>query len=204
MNSRIPGICLCVLILLGALSTSASAGIVIEVDLTTPNQITVNATGADSLVTVSGSDTTGVYLEGFYGGAGNALSATLVSGNFTNAENPADNTPSLFRGGAGSDTGLNIWSWSTDVTVSFTAGSLAFTGTGTWGLDPVEYADMLNGNLSGDAYFPADTVDDLPGAVVLGTWTVTAVPEPSSLVLLGVGLGLLSWRVRRRRRAGID
>ncbi len=182
-----------------AASVVAAAGIaqaddLLLIDLSVPNQVTITATSGLSAVSASGGDTTGVYLENFYGGAGSSLSAPLVSGDLTNAENPTDNSPALFRAGA-SDPGLNIYSWSSDSTVTFTAGSLAFTGSGTWTLDAPEYADMLAGSTSGNIYFPADDVSDLPNAQVLGTYRV--IPTPAAATLLGLGLGVGALRRRR-------
>jgi hypothetical protein len=172
---------------------TAQADDLLIIDLTVANEITITATDGLSAVTASGSDSIGVYLENFYGGSGDALSAALASGDLTNAENPADGSPALFRGGGGSDPGLNIWSFSSDSTVTFTEGSLAFVGSATWSLDANEYADMLAGSMSGNIYFPADTVDDIAGASVLGTYTV--VPTPGVVALLG-----LAGLARSRRR----
>lgn len=174
-------------------ATTAQADDLLIIDLTVENQITITATDGLSAATVAGSDGIGIYFENFYGGAGDSLSASLVSGDLTNAENPTDNTPSLFRGGGGSDPGLNLWSFSSDTTVTFTAGSVAFVGSATWNLDANEYADMLAGMMSGNIYFPADTFDDIDGATVLGTYSV--VPAPGVLALLG-----LAGVARSRRR----
>ena len=193
MNSRRGWLCVAVSVAL--LATGAYADDLLVVDLSVTDQVTVFATDGLSAIDSSGSDTTGVYFEDFYGVAGGALSASLVFGDLTNAENPSDGSPSIFRGGAGTDPGLNIWSWSSDSTVTFTAGSLAFVGSATYDLDPGEYADMLAGNMSGDLYFPADTVDDIPNADLLGTYRVI-VPEPATLSFLVLGLGLV---VRKRR-----
>jgi len=181
--------------LVAALSASAAqADILLEIDLTVANQITINATNGLSSATVSGGDTTGVYFNNFYSGPGVALNDVLVSGNITNAANPTDNSPDLFRAGSGSDTGLNLWSWSSDVTVNFTAGSLAFTGTGTWTLSAAMYNDMLNGNAGGDLYFPADDITDLTSATLIGQWRV--IPAPGAASLFGMGL----FAAARRRR----
>jgi hypothetical protein len=172
---------------------TAQADDLLIIDLTVANEITITATDGLSAVTASGSDSIGIYLENFYGGSGDALSAPLASGDFTNAENPADGSPALFRGGGGSDPGLNIWSFSSDSTVTFTEGSLAFVGSATWSLDANEYADMLAGSMSGNVYFPADTVDDIAGATAIGTYLV--VPTPGAIALLG-----LAGLARSRRR----
>ncbi len=173
---------------------TASAEVLLEIDLSVVDQITISATGGLSAVTASGSDFTGVYLDGLFGADGTLVSS-LVSGDLTNAENPSDGSPALFRASSGTDTGLNIWSFSSDSIVTFTAGSLAFTGSATFDLDSLSYANLLAGNTSGDIYFPADSFDDIAGgAVSLGTYFV--IPAPSSLALLGLG-GMVCARRRR-------
>jgi len=176
------------------MTTAAQADVLFNVDLSVPNEVTITATSGLSAVTTSGNNIIGVYFENFYNSSTTTLVESLVSGNLTNAENPADNSPNLFRGVGGTDPGLNIFSWSTTGTVTFTAGSLAFTGAGTWSLDPDEYADMVAGNASGNLYFPADTADDIGGADILGTYRV--IPTPGALSLIGLG-GIAA--VRRRR-----
>jgi hypothetical protein len=180
-------------LVVAASAMTASAEVLLTVDLTVADQITILATGGLSAETIVGSDGIGVYFADFYGIAGSGLTETLVSGDITNAENASDGTPNIFRGS--SDAGLNLWSWSTDNDVSFTAGSLAFVGSATWTLSATEYADMLAGNTSGDLYFPADTADDVAGATMLGQYNVI-VPAPSSIALLGLG-GMAC--IRRRR-----
>lgn len=180
---------------IAVLSTGAMADHLLTIDLSVVDQITITATGGTSLVTTSGSDTTGIYFENFYGGSGDSLSATLVSGDLTNAENPTDNSPALFRAGGGTDAGLNMWSFSSDSTVTFTAGSLAFVGSATWSLDANEYADMLAGMSGGNIWFAADDAGDLSSAMVLGSYAV--IPSPGVLSLAGLGLGLGMMKRRR-------
>jgi len=179
---------------------SASAqvlDVLLEVDLTVENQVTITATSGVSAATVAGSNFTGVYLADFYNGPQSVgLSAGLVAGDLTSFLNPPDNSPALFRGaGAGGDPGLNIWSFSTQATVNFEAEVQAFVGSATWNLSPAAYADMLAGNTSGLIYFPADTFDDIPGAQVLGSYVV--IPTPGALAMFGLSFGACA--IRRRR-----
>lgn len=184
----------CIAVSIAALAAEASADDLLIVDLTVTNQVTITATAGLSAVSASGSDGVGVYFENFYGVAGGALNEVLVSGDLTNAENPSGLSPNLFRGGGGADPGLNFFNWSSDSTVTFTAGALAFVGTATWTLEPDDYTDMLAGSASGNLYFPADDLNDLPQARVIGTYSV--IPAPATLCLLAAG-GLAA--VRRRR-----
>ncbi len=146
------------------------------VDLTTTNQVTFTATTNASAATVSGSDGTGIYFENFFVNdpTNEVIANSLVSGDLTTFNEATDNSPSLYRGGnsGGGDPGLNIYSFATASTVNFTAGTQAFTGSGTWTLDAADYAAFLTAPASGNLYFPADTVDDLSGATLIGTYTV--------------------------------
>lgn len=184
---------------------SAFASVLLEVDLSVADTITISATSGVSDITVSGSDTIGVYLDNFFAASGSPLTSSLVAGDLTNVLNPSDGSPALFRGGSGTDPGLNVWSFSSDATVDFVAGTTAFTGSGTWTVSSALYADALAAPTSGTLYFPADTLDDLAtGALAIGTWEVIArpaagVPLPGSLFLMS--LGLLGVGVARRFRS---
>lgn len=183
-------------IMAAVLTSRALADDLLVVDLSVTNQITISATGGLSAATVSGTDFTGVYLDNFYGAAGTSLSATVLPGaDLTTAANPTSGSQDLFRGGSGTDSGLNIWDLSTDSDLDFTGGSLAFVGSATWTLNSEDYTEMLAGPVTGDLYFPADTGDDIGSATLLGTWRV--VPEPASVVLLGLCAGFGALRRRR-------
>ena len=178
---------------LAASAMTASADNLLLVDLSSTNQITISATGGLSAASVSVSNFTGWLLADFYSSTVHAgLADSAVSGDLTVAGTTSDGSPDLFRGGV--DAGLNVWSFSNDSGISFTAGAVAFTGSATWDVDAAMYADMLAGNSGGDIYAPADTDDDISGATLIGTWSV--VPAPSSLALLGLG-GIVAGRRRR-------
>lgn len=177
-----------------ATAMTASADDLIIVDLSVANQISFTATGNAASASATGGSFTGVLLGDFYGGAGgNGHLYSGGTGDFVAAGNSSDGSPAIFN--SAGNFGLNIWSWTSDASSAFTAGDLAFTGSGTVsGLDAADYADMLAGNASGDIWAFADTDDDLPFAVVIGQWTT--VPAPSSAALVGFG-GLVALRRRR-------
>lgn len=178
-----------------AAAGAAQAQTLLVIDLTVENQITITATDGASAVSATGSDGIGVYLENFYNGPRNStVSDTLVSGDLTNVGNASDGSPALFTTFDNNDAGLNIFSWSPDTNVTFTAGQQAFTGSATWTLDAADYQDMLAGNTSGNIWFPADDAGDLASAQILGTYTV--IPAPAGFAALALG-GLVAMRRRR-------
>lgn len=174
----------------------ASADVVLIVDLSVVNQVTITATAGLSGASATGGTSTGVYLQNFFNGGGVTGYGSTTGGSLHSFLGSAnDTTPALFRGSAaGGDPGLNIWSF--ESTATFTAGTQAFSGTATWTLNATQYANMLAGNTSGNVYFPADTFDDVtPNTALIGTYSV--IPTPGAAAMLGLG-GLM---VTRRRRA---
>lgn len=187
---------------LTALPTTQAA-LVLHVDLSVPNTITINATAGTSAASVSGGTFTGFYLENLFGGAGSSLGHTLVSGNLTTFNNVSDGTPDLFRSGAGADPGLNVWNYSSDGTSSFTSGVQAFSGSATWTISAGSYTEALGGPGSGTVYFPADDAGDIGSATAIGTWSTSlapAIPEPSTYIAIFGTAGLGAFVMIRRRR----
>ncbi|MGV6813430.1 MAG: PEP-CTERM sorting domain-containing protein [Phycisphaerales bacterium] len=171
----------------------ASADVLLDIDLSVANQITITSTGGLSSADATASNFTGFLLADFYNDAAATPSDLSASGDLSTAANASDGSPDIFSGST--SVGFNIWSFSTDSNVSVTAGAAAFAGSSTWTVDAADYADMLAGNISGDIYFDADTDDDIAaGATLIGSWRV--VPAPSSLALIGLG-GLVAGRRRR-------
>ena len=187
--------------------SSARAGFILNIDLSTVNQVTISATTAVSLVSVSGSDSTGVYLKDFFGtsvfstsGSTRLPGADLVYFNAT-----SDGSPSLFRGGD-SDPGLNIYSMDdgTPNPASFTAGVQAFKGSATWSLTASQYSVFLLAPTTGDVYAFAEKISDLNGGPqVIGQYDVSgisAVPEPTSMAIFGLGGLGMAYLARRKRK----
>lgn len=180
------------------LTSSANADLLLNVELdTTDESITISATNGLSDIDASGSNFTGFYLADFYNTTlSGGVSETLLAGDLTSAENPTDNSPDLFRGFTA--LGLNVFSFTTDGTATFTAGEVAFSGSATWNVTGTgDFAEMLTGNSAGDVYFPADGDGDIVGLTPLGTYSVSIVPEPSSFAIVALGLGFIAKRRRR-------
>ena len=185
--------------------SSARAGFIFKIDLSTVNQVTISATTGVSLATKSGSDNIGVYLINFFGtSVFSTPGATLLPGAdlvYFNAT--SDGGPSLFRSGS-SDPGLSLFSMDngTPNPASFTAGVQAFKGSATWSLTPLQYSAFLMAPKTGDVYAFADSIDDLTGGPqVIGQYgDISAVPEPTSMAIFGLGgLGMV-YLARRKRK----
>lgn len=176
------------------LASGAAADVLLQIDLSVENEVTISATDGLAMVSASASNFTGFLLADFFATPGAGFGGVLgaSSGNLSTFGNVSDGTPSGFVGSA--SVGLNIWSVSSDSTLTVNAGEQAFMGSATWTLDAAQYADFLAGATSGDIYFGADSDDDIPSATLIGTYNV--VPAPSAFALLGMG-GLVATRRRR-------
>ena len=185
---------------LAVAASGAAAGVasevLLEIDLSVANQVTISATDGLASQSASASNFTGYLLADFFTTPGAGFGGVLAadSGDLTTFNNASDGTPSGFVGST--SVGLNIWSFSSDGTVTVDAGAQAFTGSATWSLDASMYADFLAGATSGDIWFGADSDDDIAGGSAINIGQYRVVPAPGAFALLGMG-GMVATRRRR-------
>ncbi len=179
---------------MGVTAVAVSADELIQIDLSVVNEMVLTSTNGNSAITATGSDFSGILLDGILGGSGGVNFNFMDFSDFSSAQNPTSGFPGLWQGGNGTDTGLNIFAMSTDANLDFTAGSRAFTGEIRMRLNATFYNNLVAGNTSGNIYFPAEDDSQIPGAEILGTYRV--IPAPSGLALLGLG-GIAAGRRRR-------
>jgi hypothetical protein len=205
MFFRLLGHCFVVCV---SMVSAAQAGVVLQIDLSTVNQVTISATTVESLATVSGNDTVGIYLKDLFGtqvfstsGSTRLDGANLVYFNAT-----SDGTPSLNRVNS-TDPGLNIFSMDdgTPSPASFTSGVQAFKGSATWSLTVQQYKVFLLAPTTGDIYAFADRISDLNGnPKLIGQYSVVGgavVPEPTSMAIFGLGALGMAYQARRKSKS---
>jgi hypothetical protein len=204
MFFRLLGQCFFVCVLM---ISTARAGVVLQIDLSTVNQVTISATTGLSAASVSGSDGNGVYLKDFLAtaSAGTFNVSPVAGSSFVYFNTTAGASGRLFRSG-NTDPGLNLFNLHHfSSTQSFTAGVQAFKGTTTWDVAPDLYATFLAAPTSGDVYAFADRISQLNGGPqVIGQWGIVssaAVPEPTSMAIFGLGALGLAYRARRKQMA---
>ena len=185
--------------------SSARAGFILNIDLSTVNQVTISATTGVSLVSVSGSDGDGVLLKDFFAASLNNFNlSSNAGGSLVYFNSTSDGNPNIQKENS-SDPGLNIFIMDngTPNPASFTTGVQAFKGSATWNLSPTQYAVFLQAPTSGDVYAFAYSQGSLGGAQVIGQYSVgsiSAVPEPTSIAIFGLGgLGMV-YLARRKRK----
>jgi hypothetical protein len=202
MFFRLLGHCFLVCVLM---VSTAQAAVVLQLDLTTVNKVTISATSGLSLASVSGTDNQGVYLEDLFAPAGSSFQIdndSDVGGSLVYSNATSDGTPRL--NSTATDPGLNIYSMDngTPNPASFTSGVQAFKGSATWSLTAEQYAVFLQASTSGDVYAFASSEGDLDGGQVIGQYSVVgsaAVPEPTSMAIFGLGALGMAYRARRKR-----
>ena len=170
------------LITFGSLAGGANAAVLLTVDTTDPSAVVITATAGLASQTGS-SGSTGFDLRGFYTGT---PAESFSAATFSSLVTPENGT--TFDNYFNSSTTLNIFLFSAGP--EFTAGNIAFSGSATFDLS-AHAAFLPAAGASGNITFY------LVSTPIFGEWQVSAIPEPSSAFLLG--LGVLGVAVRRRR-----
>lgn len=184
-----------------ALINPAHAGVLIELDLSVTNQLTLTATTETAIGTATGPTLKGIVLEGtgsvasgLLGGASDTFGFNST-GAFVQVE-----TSGLLDSGVYS---LNLYesSFTDNVSTSITSGEQAFVGTTTMPLDATSYNNLLNGPSSGKIYaFDDGATTFATNGTYIGEWAkASTVPEPSTAIAMGL-LGILGFAGNRRRR----
>ncbi|QDT60483.1 PEP-CTERM motif protein [Stieleria bergensis] len=184
-----------------ALINPAHAGVLIGLDLSVTNQLTLTATTETAIGTVTGPTSNGIVLEAtgsvasqLLGGASDTF-GFKSTGAFVQVE-----TSGLLDSGVYS---LNLYesSFSDSVSTSITSGQQAFVGTTTITLDATSYNNLLNGPSSGKIYaFEDNATTFATNGTYIGDWAkASTVPEPSSAIAMGL-LGIVGFAGSRRRR----
>jgi len=170
--------------LIAALAASANADVLLLIDLSVDDRLTITATTGTSAATISGRNLIGIYLQGIIGSefANSGAGSSVINTTLTPAANQLGTAP-LLRAPGPADYGLNIYALSDDPTLHFTQGQLAFAGTATFDI-PGLYGDFPNGATSGNIYFPATNNQGLDDAAILGTYRV--IPSPPALAPLAL------------------
>jgi hypothetical protein len=176
------------LVAIGLLTGVAGADVLLTVDLTEKNKVTLTAEAGLSAATITGDPSIGIYLQNFFKASGVFFDLPSYTADFSNVGNVSAGNVQMYRA-ADDEMGLNFFGWGQDSETSFTALSLAFTGSATWSLSDEEYAYLANANSSGNIYFPADSSDGIASATALGTYQV--IPEPSTVMLMIAAVGFV-------------
>jgi hypothetical protein len=199
MLFRLLGHCFLVCVLM---VSAAQAAVVLQLDLSTVNQVTISATSGFSLVSQSGSDSDGVYLKDVFAPGGSNFNIVAGSGSSLVYFNGTSNESQYIYRDT-NDPGLNIYGMENFVLSSFTSGVQAFKGSSTWSLTAQQYSVFLQAPTSGDVYAFAYLVNQLDGGPqVIGQYSFVssaAVPEPTSMAIFGLGALGMAYRARRKR-----
>ncbi len=187
-----------------AVINPAHAGVLIELDLSVTNQLTLTATTETAIGTVSGPTSNGIVLQGTGNVDSNLVGGTSDTFGFksTGAFNEIK-TSRLLDSGVYS---LNLYESGASVSTSITSGEQAFVGTTTMPLDATSYNNLLNGPSSGKIYaFDDGATTFATNGTYIGDWAKASsgnVPEPSTAIAMGL-LGVLGFAGKRRRRLGV-
>ena len=192
---------------LSGLIGTARAEVLLWVDLSVENEITIYTAGGASAITKSGDDGWGLYLDSIFQDNTIAAFGFDGTGNLSTNDEASDGGTTMSRWGSDAASGVNLFNLSTADTLNFREGVQAFKGSVTWSVTEVVYQAALLGAFTGYIYFPADSDynGNLVPEIVLGEWRRTdapaEVPLPAAIWLFAAGLGGLGFA--RRQKAAI-
>ncbi|MEM1422804.1 MAG: hypothetical protein AAGH64_02260 [Planctomycetota bacterium] len=185
------------IVVLAAAGSAATAQVVLEIDTSVINQITITATSVASANDADVPDVTGILLADMLDGTAPAFPPSALTDNptLTPFLDPSGSpTLSVDDADEGSDTGLNVWSMSATDRNTFMAGTRAFAGTATWEIPAGLYDALAAPGSSGAVFAGIANSRNLFNGVYIGDWLI--VPAPGAGALLAM-TGLAA--VRRRR-----
>jgi hypothetical protein len=166
----------------------AMANVLLKIDLSVENQISIFATDNSALVSAVGTDFNGIYLDNLFG-IDVIVDEVLIEGDLSTANEPSNNSPQLFTS-SNVDPGLNIFDMTNETNLTTTLGQAAFTGSAIWTVNTEAYQAAVMSAISGNLFLNADSLDDLDNndVTLIGSWevvnSVTNVSAPSVIGFL--------------------
>ena len=154
---------------LPAPSITCPAECVVCVDLSETDVVTIRAGSANYANSRTGSDFTGIFLASWVSEPVDfdGLHNPNEGNEFVPVLNSPDNNGPVLQA---EDQGLNLYSMAFGDNLEFTAGTPAFTGTSSYGVNPSVVSILQGGASTGNVYFPADNNGDFASASLIGTW----------------------------------
>jgi hypothetical protein len=176
-------------------SCSAQAAVVLTVDVSNPAVVVLTASGANSGVAVSSDVFDGFTLSNFFTAdpSGNFASSSLSAGSLSAGLKGGDASLEYDLAQVDLASSVGLWITGSSEAMSFSTGSAAFTGSAALDLN------TASGFLPVSGSGPLVVWDTELNAVEIGTWQISAVPEPSSYVAV-IGFGLMGLSAYRRVR----
>ena len=181
-----------------AVINPAHAGVLIELDLSVTNKLTLTATTETAIATATGETLKGIVLQGTGNAVVESVGASDTFGFKSTGEINEINISNLLDSGVFS---INLYEAGVSVTTSITQGQQAFEGTTTITVNAQSYANLLNSPSSGKIYaFDDGSSTFATNGTYVGDWAkASTVPEPSTAIAMGL-LGIVGFAGNRPRR----
>ena len=194
-------VCFGAAVLLLASVSAAKAQILLTIDVSNPNAVTITATGSNADFSTATSVNNGVDLLGLFTSNTGTFESSTVSASSLTSANLSGNSADYYDSAvvddySPSDVDLTLYSSGSSDTQVFTVGTTAFTGSLT--VDLSGLASFLPS--SGTGEIVAGFSDGHPGTIAtntpIGEWQVVsstvAAPEPSTWMLVVMGIAAVA------------